>query len=102
MTCRDTQETLDIAINQGKHRLSYLAEYQEYRQLQSQDLTNILSSEEADNLRQKHGLHEKYSQELVVLNQKISENTVALEKLETPKNQFLKNAKTTSRLDQVK
>ena len=102
VTCRDTQETLDIAINQGKHRLSYLAEYQEYRQLQSQDLTNILSSEEADNLRQKHGLHEKYSQELVVLNQKISENTVALEKLETPKNQFLKNAKTTSRLDQVK
>ncbi len=100
--CRDAQEKLDDEINQSKHRLSYLSEYQEYRQLQSQDLTNILSSEEADNLRQKHGLHEKYSQELAALNQKISENTVALEKLETPKNQFLKNAKTTDRLDQVK
>ncbi|PCS08819.1 hypothetical protein RU86_GL000055 [Lactococcus piscium] len=100
--CRDAQEKLDDEINQSKHRLSYLSEYQEYRQLQSQDLTNILSSEEADNLRQKHGLHEKYSQELAALNQKISENTVALEKLETPKNQFLKNAKTTARLDQVK
>ena len=100
--CRDAQEKLDDEINQSKHRLSYLSEYQEYRQLQSQDLTNILSSEEADNLRQKHGLHEKYSQELTALNQKISENTIALEKLETPKNQFLKNAKTTARLDQVK
>lgn len=100
--CRDAQEKLDDEINQSKHRLSYLSEYQEYRQLQSQDLTNILSSEEADNLRQKHGLHEKYSQELAALNQKICENTVALEKLETPKNQFLKNAKTTDRLDQVK
>ncbi|MCJ1989458.1 ATP-binding protein [Lactococcus carnosus] len=100
--CRVAQEKLDDEINQSKHRLSYLSEYQEYRQLQSQDLTNILSSEEADNLRQKHGLHEKYSQELAALNQKISENTIALEKLDTPKNQFLKNAKTTDRLDQVK
>lgn len=99
---REAQEKLDDEINQSKHRLSYLSEYQEYRQLQSQDLTNILSSEEADNLKQKHGLHEKYSQELAVLNQKISENTVALEKLETPKNQFLKNDKTTIRLDQIK
>lgn len=100
--CRVAQEKLDDEINQSKHRLSYLSEYQEFRQLQSQDLTNILSSEEADNLRQKHGLHEKYSQELAALNQKISENTIALEKLDTPKNQFLKNAKTTDRLDQVK
>ncbi|MDN6012854.1 MAG: AAA family ATPase, partial [Lactococcus sp.] len=100
--CRVAQEKLDDGINQSKHRLSYLSEYQEFRQLQSQDLTNILSSEEADNLRQKHGLHEKYSQELAALNQKISENTIALEKLDTPKNQFLKNAKTTDRLDQVK
>lgn len=99
---RAAQENLDAEINQIRHRLSFLAEYQEYTELEKQDLTNILSADEAENLRRKHALHEKYSQEISALNQKIAENAIALEKLATPKNQFLQEPKTLDLLKRLK
>jgi uncharacterized protein YhaN len=99
---RKAQEKLDLDINQMRHRLSFLAEYQEYAQLQRQDLSNILSNDEAENLRHKHDLHQKYSAEIETLKQKVLENTTALKNLETPKNQFLQASQTAKRLHQVK
>lgn len=99
---RAAQENLDAEINQIRHRLSFLAEYQEYAELEKLDLTNILSADKAENLRRKHALHEKYSQEISALNQKIAENAIALEKLATLKNQFLQEPKTLDLLKRLK
>ncbi|GAB2021739.1 hypothetical protein RyT2_08130 [Pseudolactococcus yaeyamensis] len=99
---REAQENLDAEINQIRHRLSFLAEYQEYAELKKQDLTHILSADEAENLRRKHVLHEKYSQEISALSQKIAEDTIALEKLATPKNQFLQELQTIDLLKRLK
>ena len=99
---RDQQTSLDDLINQSKHKLSFLAEYQEYQELDSQNLSNILSTEEADNLRRKHALHEKYNQEIRNLNQKIAADSIAIENLDTPKNRFLQDEETLEKFYQLK
>lgn len=99
---REQQTRLDELINESKHKLTFLAEYQEYQELDGKNLSNILSTEEADNLRRKHALHEKYSQEIVNLNQKIAADTIAIENLDTPKNRFLQDEKTLEKFYQLK
>ncbi len=99
---RDQQTRLDDLINQSKHKLSFLAEYQEYQELDGKNLSNILSTEEADNLRRKHALHEKYNQEIRNLNQKIAADSIAIENLDTPKNRFLQDEKTLEQFYQLK
>lgn len=99
---RAKQEQLALDINQIRHELSFLAEYQEYRALERLDLTNILSNDEAENLRHKHDLHEKYTAEIASLNQKIAEHKAALEELDTAKNQFLQASQTAATLQELK
>lgn len=96
------QEVLNEEINHIKHRLSFLTEYQEYAELKRQDLTNILTADEAENLRRKHALHEKYSQEIRSLEQKIANDALTIKNLSTPKNQFLLAQETKERFKHLK
>lgn len=98
LNLQEKQESLDASINDIKHRLSFLAEYEEYAHLKKQDLTDILSAEEAENLRRKHVLHENYRQEIKALRQKISDDALTIEQLQTPKNQFLLAPETAEQL----
>ncbi|GFH42364.1 DNA repair ATPase [Lactococcus hodotermopsidis] len=96
------QEQLAADVNQIKHQLSFLTEYQEYTHLLNHETGTILSPEEAENLRRQHALHGKYLRETVELTRKIFENETNLEKLDTPKNQFLKRLETLEKFHDLK